>query len=107
MIIGFVIWMLVSMMFLGFGIFSFRAKEPVGFWANVKPPEIENVKAYNRAVGKLWCVFAVVLALLGFPFLIAEQNSPLFFITIVGVMLEVIVTAVVYTIRIEAKYRKK
>ncbi len=107
MMMGFVIWMLVSLIFLGFGLSSFKAKNPVGFWANVKPPEIENVKAYNRAVGKLWCVFAVVLALLGFPFLVAEQNSPLFFITIVGVMLEVIVVAVVYTVKIESKYRKR
>lgn len=107
MMIGLVVWMLVSMIFLGFGISSFKSKKPVGFWANVKPPEIENVKAYNRAVGKLWCVFAVVLALLGFPFFVAEQNSPLFFITLVGVMLEVIVVAVVYTVKIETKYRKK
>jgi len=60
-----------------------------------------------ETVGKLWCVFAVVFALLGFPFLVAEQNSPLFFISIVGVMLEVIVVAVVYTVKIESKYRKK
>lgn len=107
MISGLVIWILVSLIFLGLGLSSFKAKKPVGFWANVKPPEIENVEAYNRAVGKLWCVFAVVLALLGFPFLVAEQNSPLFFISIVGVMLEVIVVAVVYTVKIESKYRKK
>ncbi|MBO5088724.1 MAG: hypothetical protein J6C01_08615 [Lachnospiraceae bacterium] len=107
MIIGLVIWLLVSLIFLGLGVFSFKADKPVGFWSNVKPPEVENVKAYNCAVGKLWCVFAVVFALLGFPFLVAEQNSPLFFISIVGVMLEVIVVAVVYTVKIESKYRKK
>lgn len=107
MIIGFVVWILVSVMFLGFGIVSFRADKPVGFWANAKTPEIEDVPAYNKAVGKLWCVFAVVYALLGFPFLVAEQNSPLFFISIVGVMVEIIVVAVVYSLKIEAKYRKK
>lgn len=107
MMIGFVIWILVSMMFFGFGISSFKANKPVGFWANAKTPEIEDVSAYNRAVGTLWCGFAIVFTLLGFPFLVAEQNSPLFFVTIVGVMLEVIVVAVVYTVKIEAKYRKK
>ncbi len=107
MMIGFVIWILVSVMFLGFGISAFRADKPVGFWANAKTPEMEDVPAYNRAVGKLWCAFAVVMALLGFPFLVAEQNSPLFFISIVGVMVEIIAVAVVYSLGIEAKYRKK
>lgn len=107
MMIGFGVWMLVSVMFLGFGIASFKADKPVGFWANAKTPEIEDIPAYNKAVGKLWCVFAVVLALLGFPFLVAEQNSPLFFISVVGVMVEIIIAAVVYSLGIEAKYRKK
>lgn len=107
MIIGFVIWLLVSLMFLGFGIAAFRAKEPVGFWSIAKTPEIEHVEAYNKAVGKLWCIMAVVFAFLGFPFLIAEQNSPLFCITIVGVMIEMIVVMVIYSLKIEAKYRKE
>ena len=107
MMIGFVVWMLVSVIFFGIGISSFKADKPVGFWANAKTPEIEDVLAYNKAVGKLWCVFSVVLALLGFPFLVAEQNSPLFFISIVGVMVAVIAIAVVYSLVIEAKYRKK
>lgn len=107
MIVGFVIWLLCGLVFLGFGIAAFRAKEPVGFWANAKAPEIENVRAYNKAVGKLWCMAAVVFVALGFPFLTAKQNSPLFFISIVGVMLEMIVVMVVYSLKIEAPYRKK
>lgn len=107
MMIGLVVWMIVSVIFLGLGIVSFKADKPVGFWANAKTPEIEDVLAYNKAVGKLWCVFAVVFALLGFPFLVAEQNSPLFFISVVGVMVEIIAVAVVYSLGIEAKYRKK
>lgn len=105
--IGFVIWTLVSIVFFGIGISSFRADKPVGFWANAKTPEIEDVPAYNRAMGTLWCGFAIVFELLGFPFLVAEQNSPLYFISVVGVMIEIIVVAVVYSLGIEAKYRKK
>ena len=104
--IGFVVWMLVGVMFLGIGLSAFKADKPVGFWANAKIPEIENVSAYNKAVGKLWCVFAIVFVLFGFPFLVAEQNSPLFFVSVVGVMVEIIVVAVVYSLKIEAKYRK-
>ncbi len=107
MITGFIIWMIVSVLFLGFGILAFRAKKPVGFWANAETPEVDNVSAYNKAVGKMWCIFAVAFAFMGFPFVIAEQNSPLFFVSIVGVMLEIIVVAVFYSLKIEAKYRKK
>ncbi len=107
MLIGFGIWIIVSLMFVGFGISAFRSQEAVGFWANAKTPEMEDVKSYNRAVGKLWVVFGMVFAVWGFPFLIAEQNSPLFFISMVGVMIQIIVTVVIYTLRIEAKYRKK
>lgn len=55
----------------------------------------------------MWCVTAVVFVVLGFPFLTARQNSPLFFISIAGVMIEMIVDMVVYSLKIEAKYRKK
>lgn len=105
MIIGFVIWLLVSFMFFGFGIAAFRAKEPVGFWANAKTPEIGDVKAYNKAVGKLWCVMSVVFLLLGLPLLIAEQNSPIVLFSVIGVMIEMIVVMVIYSLKIEAKYR--
>ncbi len=107
MMIGFIIWILISIMFLGFGISAFYADKPVGFWANAKTPEIEDIPAYNKAVGILWCAFAIVFLLLGFPFLVAEQNSPLFFISVVGVMVEIIAVAIVYSLGIEAKYRKK
>lgn len=107
MIVGFLIWLFGGVMFIGFGIFAFRAEKPAGFWANAQVPEIENVKGYNKAVGKLWCVAGVIFILLGFPFLIAEQNSPLFFISVAGVVVEIIVIMVVYSLGIERKYRKK
>lgn len=107
MMIGFIIWLLCGLMFIGFGISAFCAEKPVGFWANVQVTEIENVKEYNKAVGRLWCVAGFIFILLGFPFLIAKQNSPLFFISAAGVVLEIIVVMVVYSLGIERKYRKK
>lgn len=99
--------MFCGLVFFGFGVAAFRAEKPVGFWANAKVPDIESVKAYNKAVGRLWCVAAVIFIILGFPFLIAEQNSPLIFISVAGVMVEMIVVMVVYSLKIEGKYRKK
>ena len=107
-LIAFFIWMLFGLVFVVYGIYSFTAKRevPFGFWANAKVAPIDDVKSYNRALGKLWIVFGVSFALLGFPLLV-EQNSPTIVLTIIGTMLLCIVTMAVYTVGIEGKYRKR
>lgn len=104
-IIGFAICVIVGLLFVGIGLSSFKAKGPVGFWSNVKTVPIDDVKSYNKAVGKLWCVFGIVVIFLSLPML-AGQNSPLILLSIIGMMFEVIATMAVY-MRIENKYRKK
>ena len=68
--------------------------------------EIVVNNSYNRAMGKLWCTFGAVLAVLGLP-LLKEQNSPYILLSILGVMAESIVAMAVYVTVIEKKYRKK
>ncbi|MCI8508869.1 MAG: hypothetical protein HFJ06_09950 [Lachnospiraceae bacterium] len=104
--IGFIIWALCGLLFIGLGISAFHAKEAVGFWANAKVPPIENVAAYNKAVGRLWCVMGAIFVLLGLP-LLSGQNSPLILISIIGVLIEVIAAMVIYTIGIEGRYRQR
>lgn len=91
------------------GIYSFTSKREVafGFWANAEMFPVENVRGYNRALGKLWCMFGMVFVLLGTPLLFARQNSPYIFLSIFGTAFEVIVAMAVYTIVIEKKYRKR
>ncbi|MBO3443707.1 hypothetical protein [Clostridium sp. CCUG 7971] len=108
----FIIFVLLGMFFIGEGIYCIKSKKEVafGFWTNGKKPQIEekNIKAYNKALGKLWCVFGFFFILLGTPFLLGEeQNSPLFIISTIGSILGVIILIAVYTIKIEGKYRKK
>jgi hypothetical protein len=107
---GFIIWVLCGMLFIVEGIYCIKSKKEVafGFWANAKtaPIEVENIKAYNKALGKLWCVYGFFFILLGMP-LLGEQNSPLTIITLVGVIFELIIVMAVYTIKIEGKYRTK
>lgn len=105
-IIGFVIWCIVSCIFIVIGGLCFFASEPAGFWANVKMCEVNDTKKYNRAVGKLFCCFGIVLAILGLPFL-AGQNSPLLFLTIIGCMVLIIITILVYELVIMKKYHKR
>lgn len=105
--LAFIIWEALPVFFLIMGIITYTSKsaKPFGFWANAKVPEIIDVKAYNRALGKLWFVFAVLLGLLGIP-LLGGQNSagPVF--TILGTVFLSIAMMVIYTVVIEKKYRK-
>ena len=104
--LGFIIWAFCGFSFIGFGIFTHNAKKPVGFWANAKLFPVENVKEYNRAMEKLWYIYGTIFIFLGLP-LLDGQNSPLIFLSIVGVMVETISIMAVYTLIIERKYRKK
>lgn len=104
---AFIIWLAVGIAMFALGIYAILAKKAVafGFWANAKMFPVENVKGYNRAVGKLWCVFGVAFALLGIP-LLPGQNSGYIVITILGSLLEAIAAMVVYVTVVERKYRK-
>lgn len=104
--IAFIIWAMVGCLFIGFGIAAFFEKKATGFWANAKTPEIEDVKAYNRSMGIMWCVAGVVFILLGLPLLV-EGNTALSLLSVVGCLLWVITLMVIYELVICKKYRKK
>ena len=105
-IIAFLIWSLISILLAACGICAFFSKKTVGFWANVKPIQVTDVRKYNRATGRLLCAFGVGLFPLGLP-LLAGQNSPWIILSVLGTMFEIIVVMAVYTVAIEAKYQKK
>ncbi len=104
----FILYSLIGAMFILLGIRSFFSKKEVafGFWANAKMFPVNHVKAYNKAVGKLWCVYGILFILLGIP-LLDKQNTPLILVSILGVMMETIAVMVIYVTVIEKKYRKR
>ena len=104
--IAFIIWCLISCIFIGIGISCLFSKKPTGFWANAEAPEVTDIKKYNKAMCKLWCAFGIIMMLLGIP-LLDGQNSPLVFITVFGILLEIVGLMIVYVLVIEKKYRKK
>ena len=106
MIIGFVIWSAVSLLLLGIGIWSGRSGKAVGFFTGVKPPEVSDVKKYNRSVAALWFVYAVLFELLGLPLLFLKQHSAGFLLSLLGVPMISIALMIAYH-RILAKYRVK
>ena len=67
--IGFIIWALAGAAFIGLGIYCIFSKKSAafGFWANAKMFEVEDVRGYNRALGKLWCAYGIGFILLGIP----------------------------------------
>ena len=70
MIVGFAVWSSVSLLLVGIGIWAWRSEKAVGFYTGVKPPEVTDVRKYNRSVGKLWFAYAVLFELLYVPLLI-------------------------------------
>lgn len=107
---AFIIWTILGVIFILMGIYDMNSKKakPFGFWANAEVGPIEDVKAYNRALGRLWCVYGVLFILIGLPLLVLnEQNAGLIAIPMVGTMLISIGAMAAYSIGIEAKYRRK
>ena len=69
-----VIWLDIvvpcAALFTGIGIFAWRREKPMWFWSGitVEESEIADVRAYNRANGRMWIVFSLIYwvsALLG------------------------------------------
>lgn len=107
-ILAFIVWSLLGVAFILLGLYCiFTKKEvPCGFWANAKTFPVENVRAYNRAVGKLWIIFGLGFLILGLP-LLGPKGSPGIVFSILGIPAESIAAMAVYTMVIEKKYRKK
>ncbi len=104
MLMGFIIWSLVALLFVGIGISTYRAKDAVGFFTFVEPPKVNDVKKYNHSVAILWFAFTILYEALGIPFLFLEQNSPYFILIILGTFALIIALIIIY-IRISIKYK--
>ena len=66
--IMFVILMINALIFLIMGVVALRLKKPMHFWAGsvVKPEEITDIPAYNRANGIMWISFGGVCTIVSF-----------------------------------------
>ena len=100
-------YILIGLCIICFGVWLIVVKrdKPVGFWANVKElPQVNNINGYNRAVGKLWCAYGAVMALLGLSLLCGALGCIL---TILGTCWASIALAVIYSVAIMKKFEKK
>ena len=104
--IGFGIWSIVFLMILGIGIWAGRSEKAVSFFTGTKPPEVTDIRKYNRSVAALWFVYAGLFELLGLPLLFLQQNKTGFLWAVAGVPVITIGLAVVYS-RILRRYERK
>ncbi len=106
-IIGFVIWAIVGCIMIGIGIsaFFFQRKQ-WAFWANIKMFQVNDIKKYNYATGKLFVIYGVVFIILGTP-LLCGQNSPYILLSVLGIFIETIIMMAIYSLVITKKYKKK
>ena len=106
--VAFIIWAILGVLFIIMGIYCIKSKKAkaFGFWANTEVIPVGDVKGYNRALGKLWCVYGVLFTLIGLP-LLSNQNSGMMIITMLGTMFISIGAMVAYVVGIEPKYRKR
>ena len=58
---------LLGFLFFGIGIWADRSRKPVHFWAGipVKEEKLSDMKAYNRANGRMWKCYAIPYMIAG------------------------------------------
>ena len=105
-IIGFIGWAVVGFIIICIGISALFSKKAVGFWANIKPIQVKDIKGYNCATGKLLICYGIIFVILGTP-LLSGQNSPYILFSVLGVMVETIVVMAAYSLVVEKKYGEK
>lgn len=106
MVFGFVIWSIVFLVLLGVGIWAWKSDKAVGFFTGTKPPEVTDVRKYNRSVAVLWFAYAGLFELLGLPFLFLKQNALGFLWSVAGVPAITIALMIIYN-RILRRYERK
>ena len=107
-VLAFIIWAIMGALFVVMGIYCIKSKKAkaFGFWANAEVIPVEDVKGYNRALGKLWSVYGILFTIIGLP-LLSGENSGMMIITMLGTMFITIGAMVAYVVGIESKYRKR
>ena len=87
-----VMW-IVAVIFIVIGIYVMSRGKPMWLWAGSKisESEINDVKGYNQAVGKMWCVFSIPLFIGGIvEFLLPVYSIIIFaFATVINIGLSV------------------
>ncbi len=105
--IGFLIFLFCGFIFLGIGIYDFRAKKQQSFWNSGKMPKVDDVKKWNYALGKLFSVYGISIILTAFAFLFPLNDTLLTVLVLVFPVGGIAIMILLYIKIIEPKYRIK
>ena len=97
---------LIGVFFLVMGIRCLHSDKPSGFWANAEQFEVTDVRAYNKAMSKLWFVAAVLYTALGLPLLTPANILLVILVSMVGCMIVSIGLMIFFTTAIEPRFKK-
>ncbi len=92
-----------ALVFITIGIYAMNRKKPMWLWAGSEIPEskIKDVKAYNRANGKMWCMFSIPFFISG----IVEFYLPIASVVILALACTMGVGLIIWCYhKIEEKY---
>ncbi len=96
---------LCAAIFVVIGVWALCRKTPMHFWSGstVSIAEIRDIRRYNRANGRMWILFGVGMALIGFLgfWSIAAAGVCVFIYTLGGIPVLVVLYDKIYQ-----KYRK-
>lgn len=103
-IMGAAIYWLCALLFGGIAFWAFKRKEPIHLWSGSQagPEEITDVRAYNRANGIMWAIYAACIFIVG---IVSLFNSLLSAILLIIVFIPGIIVLVIVYNRIYNKYK--
>ena len=96
----------LAALFTGLGLYARRRKNPMWFWSGstVRPEEITDIPAYNRANGWMWIAFSGVFWIAAVLSLFRMSAAGI--VLVAGCILGIPVLILVYS-RIYARYAAK
>ena len=106
-VIAFSIILVLVLIFVIIGISMINTKDkPIQYLSNTKKlPNVKDIRGYNKAIGKIFIIFALLLLLILSPVVLFVQNSKYSFLSILLMPFWVIglIISCVFT---EGKYKK-
>ncbi len=105
--IAFIIFLFCGFIFLAIGIYDFYAKKQQSFWNAGNPPKVNDIKKWNRALGKLFCSYGLALIFAGISFLFPLKSSIIIVIVLIIIFGGLAIMIFIYLKIIEPKYKVK
>lgn len=95
-----------ALIFASIALWAFKREDPMHFWSGstVKVEEITDIRAYNRANGWMWTIYAISMVVTG---IVSLFNDKIGVVLLVIICVPGIVVLVMVYKRIYNKYRNR